>query len=63
MKVPARGTAGFLRTVLGTPNALVELREPVMAQGPHGRRRSVSRVALFVDDLPRFRSALGRSAS
>jgi hypothetical protein len=48
-----------LRAALGTsPVLLVTLSAPVVARGPFGIRRSVDRVALYVDDPAALRAAL-----
>jgi hypothetical protein len=50
---------GVLRAALGTqPTLLLTLKEPAVAQGPFGVRRSVTRVALYVDDAAGLTRAL-----
>ena len=50
-RAPAKGTPGHLRPLaIGDPNVLLRLREPLTARGPYGIRRSVSSIALSVDD-------------
>lgn len=46
---------------LGTPTALLTLREPVTARGAYGRERVVRTIALTVDDPADFRVALARA--
>ncbi len=58
VKAPAKGTPGYLRAVLGTPNVLLDLREPLTAHGPYGMTRVVQRVGLVIDDLKGLESAL-----
>jgi len=48
---------GILRAAFGAPpNLLLSLREPVKARGLLGLERSVSRVALYVDEPARLRN-------
>ena len=50
---------GVLRAALAAePALLVTLRAPVIARGPLGIRRSVTRIALHVDEPERLRAAL-----
>ena len=52
---------GILRAALGTaPELLLTLREPVTARGPLGIRRTVTGIALHVDDPGKLRAALER---
>jgi hypothetical protein len=51
--------SGVLRAAFGTaPNLLLTLRTPVIARGPLGIQRSVTRVALFVDAPERLVAGL-----
>jgi hypothetical protein len=55
-----RKSAGYLSlVVLNTPQWLVELKEPVIVAGPFGRRKSVTRIGVAVDDGDAFGAALG----
>jgi hypothetical protein len=55
-----RGRGGVLEAALGTaPVLLVTLSVPVEAQGLMGLRRTVTRIALHVDDPAGLRAALG----
>jgi hypothetical protein len=55
-----RRAPGYLRAaVLAPPQILLVLREPLMAQGPYGIRRPVTRIGLAVDEPERLRMALG----
>ncbi len=57
---PNRKAPGFLSAVfLNEPQYLIELKEPVVARGLLGRTREVTRIALAVDDSPRFGEAVG----
>ncbi|WP_412060830.1 hypothetical protein [Rubrivirga sp. IMCC45206] len=47
-----------VRATAGTPQFALDLRKPVVAEGPYGLRRTVTRVALSVDDPDRFVAAL-----
>jgi hypothetical protein len=50
---------GILRAALGTaPEILVTLSEPVTARGPLGIRRSVTGIALYLDEPEKLRAAL-----
>lgn len=55
--VPPRGTPRWIRGI-PQPNAVLSLREPLMAEGPYGARREVQFVALALDDRESFRIAL-----
>ncbi|MEM8998308.1 MAG: hypothetical protein AAGF23_26225, partial [Acidobacteriota bacterium] len=46
--------------LLGEPNMLLELREPVAFRGPYGIRRRVDRVALTIDEPAAFETAVAR---
>lgn len=51
--------AGYLRAaLLGEPRLVLELRRPVVAHGPYGLTREVTRIGLSVDDEPRFLRAV-----
>jgi hypothetical protein len=55
---------GVLRAAFGVaPNLLLTLAEPVLAKGPVGIARSVRRIALYVDEPARLRSALATTAA
>lgn len=45
-------------TPLGRLRYLIELREPVVVDGPYGLRRTVSKVGIAVDDAERFEARL-----
>jgi hypothetical protein len=45
--------------VMNEPQWLIELKEPVVAVGPLGVRKTVTRVAVAVDDREGFGVALG----
>ncbi len=45
-------------TVINEPQWLLELREPASVEGPFGRRKTVTRIALAVDDPAAFHAAL-----
>jgi hypothetical protein len=50
--------AGYLRlVVLNEPQWLIELNEPVIACGPFGRRKAVTRIGVAVDDGDAFGAA------
>jgi len=51
--------AGYLRTTLGQPVVLIELREPRRALGPYGTTREVRQIGVSPDDLSGFRRAVG----
>ena len=52
---PDRGQAGYLRIgPLADPRFLIELKEPVVAEGPYGIRKRVSAIGLFVDEPAAF---------
>jgi len=52
--------AGYLSlVVLNDPQWLIELSEPVIACGPFGRQKPVTRIAVAADDGDRFGAALG----
>jgi hypothetical protein len=56
---PARDEAGYLQlVVLNEPQWLVELSEPVIAHGPFGRKKAVTRIGVAVDDAQGFGEAL-----
>jgi hypothetical protein len=58
-KVPRKGTPGWLRAVaIGQPNVVVRLSAPLVAGGPYGIRRTVSHVALAVDEPAALAAAL-----
>jgi hypothetical protein len=63
VKAPPKRTPGYLRGALGTPNALVHLREARRAHGPYGIVRDVSRVGLVLDDVRGFQAAMERQAN
>lgn len=63
VKAPPKRTPGYLRAALGTPNALVHLREPRRAHGPYGIMRDVTRVGLVLDDVTGFQAAMERAAN
>jgi len=55
-----RKTPGYLSlVVMNEPQWLIELKEPVVAVGPLGVRKTVTRVAVAVDDREGFGVALG----
>ena len=59
-----RKPAGYLSlVVLNKPQWLVELNEPVMVAGPFGRRKSVTRIGVAVDDGDAFGAALRDGAA
>lgn len=60
---PPKRTPGYLRTALGQPNAMIELREPLRARGPYGLERMVQRVGLVLDDVRAFEQALSSRGS
>ena len=50
---------GYLRIgPLADPSFLIEAREPVIAEGPYGLRRTVSAIGLYVDDPAAFTASL-----
>lgn len=56
--LPRRAPEYLRATVLGAPQLLLVLREPLTAQGPYGIRRTATRVGLGVDEPDRLRAAL-----
>lgn len=46
--------------VVGDPQLVLLLKRPVVVEGLFGIERHVSRIGLFLDDLPAFRSELAR---
>lgn len=42
----------------GRPSHLLELTEPITAEGPYGLTKTVDSIALFVDDTERFEASL-----
>ncbi|MGA3040577.1 MAG: hypothetical protein ABSF54_07300 [Bryobacteraceae bacterium] len=59
-----RKPAGYLSlVVLNDPQWLIELNEPVIACGPFGRRKPVTRIAVAVDDGDGFGAALGNGTN
>jgi hypothetical protein len=56
---PARRAPGLLRVGgNGRPSALLALREPLVAQGPYGRTKTVTTVAMTLDDPAGFAASL-----
>jgi len=56
---PGRQDAGYLPlVVINEPQWLIELAEPVIAHGLFGRRKTVTRIGVAVDDAQGFRAAL-----
>jgi len=49
--------------VLNEPQWLIELNGPVMARGPYGRRKVVTRIGVAVDDGDGFGAALGNGTN
>jgi hypothetical protein len=59
-KVPGRKEAGYLPLVIiNEPQWLIELAQPAIAHGLFGRRKSVTRIGVAVDDAEGFGEALG----
>jgi len=57
--IPERRAPGYVRiTGLGEPNLLIELHEPVLAEGLYGRRKLVSRLGVSADDPAGFTRSL-----
>lgn len=54
-----KGLLNLARPLLTPPNLLLTLREPQLATGPYGLRRSVQQVALYLDQPTGFGRALG----
>jgi hypothetical protein len=58
-KAPPRRSGAYLKAaLLGPPQMLLELREPVEADGPYGLRKRVQRVGLTVDEPGRLVATL-----
>jgi hypothetical protein len=58
---PRRKAPGYLSTVvMNKPQWVVELSEPVVAKGLYGRRRTVTRIGVAVDDPGRFGAEFGK---
>lgn len=56
---PPRNEPGYLQlVVLNEPQWLIELSEPVIAHGPFGRKKGVTRIGVAVDDAAGFGEAL-----
>jgi len=55
VKVAPRGTPEWIRG-LPSPNVLLTLREPLVAEGPYGIKRRIRFVALSLDDVAAFRA-------
>jgi len=51
---PERSANTVTGTFLTVPNVLIELTEPVTMTGPLGLQRTVTRIALFIDDKQKF---------
>jgi hypothetical protein len=60
VKAPPKKTPGYLR-MAPQPNAILTLREPMVARGVYGMKRTVERVGLAIDDVKAFEAALKNS--
>lgn len=49
-------------TLLTAPNVLLTLREPIVANGPYGLRRTVNRLALFLDEPEQLSAGVNSGA-
>jgi hypothetical protein len=59
--VPRRKDPGYLSTVvMNQPQWVIELSEPVVAKGLYGRRRTVTRIGVAVDEPARFGSVFAK---
>jgi hypothetical protein len=54
---PPKGTPGYVR-IGSSPNAMITLREPVLAHGPYGFARSVQLIGVHVDDVREFEQSM-----
>lgn len=61
--MPARSAHAHLQMGRGTPNILLTLATPCTARGIYGRRRTVSTVALVLDEPAAFAEAIRRRRS
>ncbi len=60
-KPPSRKTPGYLSAILlGTPQYLIALNQPIVAHGLYGRRRTITTLGFAVDDTASFEAALKR---
>ncbi len=57
-RAPGGGEKPLRASLIGGPSLWLRLREPVTAEGPYGMTRSVSTIALAVDEPDRFLAAL-----
>ena len=57
VKAPPKRTPGYLR-MAPQPNAMLTLREPMIARGPYGMSRRVTRIGLSIDDIKGFEAAV-----
>lgn len=57
IKAPPKRTPGYLR-MAPHPNTMLSLREPIVARGPYGIERAVSRIGLSLDDIKIFQQTI-----
>jgi hypothetical protein len=57
VKAPPKRTPGYLR-MTPQPNVILTLREPMVARGIYGMKRTVQRIGLALDDVKAFETAL-----
>lgn len=58
-KPPPRKTPGYLSALLlGTPQYLIALKQPIVAHGLYGMRKTTTSIGLAVDDPAAFEAAL-----
>ncbi|AMJ64399.1 hypothetical protein [Hymenobacter sp. PAMC 26628] len=60
---PAADTLNAAKVLLASPNVLLTFAAPVVVAGPYGTRRTVRRLALYLDQPQEFIGALAGSAS
>jgi len=62
-RAPRGGEKPLRAALLGAVNVWIELAEPVVAAGPYGRERHITRLALWLDEPERFAAALSLPAA